>query len=193
MGDGPGPAPGIEGASVLDCTASNEIPPSRFLIDFDLEPLIFTTDVDLGASGRLTASFEVAGGNASQQSGDPCGQSPSYEAPPCARAEETTTITTAAPQFGIDVFDSQLSADPAGAPFTQAGSDPYQLSVQLDMNTASDPLFGLLYPVEPAKDIVVDLPPGFVGNPTGIGQCTSAQLAPTPLPPARPTARLAWA
>ena len=64
-------------------------------------------------------------------------------------------------------------------PFTQAGGHPYAASVSIDFNTLTNPapLRGDLWPVEPVKDVLVDLPPGLVGDPTAAEQCTAAQLA----------------
>ncbi len=40
-------------------------------------------------------------------------------------------------------------------------------------------MIGDLWPVEAVKDVSVDLPPGFVGNPSEVDQCTPSQLAQT--------------
>lgn len=125
--------------------------------------VIVTTEVDSGASGTLTASFELDGGGATTE----------------ATTVDPTRITTAPPEFGVDAFDGQVTADAAGTPFTQAGGHPYAASTSIDFNTLSNPLpiKGQPWPVEPVKDVFVDLPPGFVGDPTGTAQCTLPQLA----------------
>ena len=50
--------------------------------------------------------------------------------------------------------------------------------MSIDFNTLHDPgaLKGRLWPVEPVKDVLADLPPGLVGDPTAAETCTAAQL-----------------
>jgi hypothetical protein len=124
--------------------------------------------VDPGASGVLTSGFAVAGGD---QDGDP--------STPAASTVAPVTITTAPPSFGIAAFDAQVTADVAGTPYTQAAGHPFEASTSIDFNTFRDPdpLKEDLTPVEAVRDIDVDLPPGFFGDPHGLGQCTPAQLA----------------
>ena len=84
--------------------------------------------------------------------------------------------------FGIAAFDGEASADPMGALFTQAGGHPYSLSTYIDFNLRTnpnvDPPEG--WPDEPVKDIVVELPPGLIGNPSGVERCTMIELGGTP-------------
>jgi hypothetical protein len=90
--------------------------------------------------------------------------------------------------YGVKSFDGQVNGNPANCgnpadcPFTQAGGHPYSISTQLAFNTTEanptiDPPFNKLWPAEPEKDVVVDLPPGLIGNPTAVKQCALAQLA----------------
>ncbi len=121
--------------------------------------------VDGGASeGDVVTQFHLAGGGAN----------------PVDQADETA-ISNAPPAFGIDAFDGQVTSDEAGDPFTQAGGHPYEISTAIFFNTINNtiPRKGPLWPVEATKDILVDLPPGLVGNPTVTGnlRCTQAQLS----------------
>jgi hypothetical protein len=79
----------------------------------------------------------------------------------------------------VDAFDGEVDADAAGTPFTQAGGHPYAISTSIDFNTFDnpEPFKGNAWPVEPVKDVFVDLPPGLVGNPTTVAQCSIDQLA----------------
>ena len=125
---------------------------------------VLTVAVDPGATGVLTASFEVSGGGASN----------------IAETADPTSITATAPSFGVDAFDATVASDATGNPFTQAAGHPYAASASIDFNTVTNPnpLIGELWPVEPPKDVLVDLPPGFVGNPgSGAAKCTAAELA----------------
>ena len=84
--------------------------------------------------------------------------------------------------FGIAAFDGSVDATPAGDPFTQAGGHPYAASTIIDFNTVDYPDKGDGWPAEPVKNIDVDLPPGFIGNPTTLSRCRGDQLAPSPVP-----------
>ncbi len=84
--------------------------------------------------------------------------------------------------FGIKTFEvSFLNED--GTPDTQAGSHPYQFVSEFTLNTefkrsvadADSPYIRL--PVAPLRDLKVDLPPGFVGDPNASPKkCTGAEL-----------------
>ena len=116
------------------------------------------------ASGTLTSSFAASGG----------GAAPSAD----ASTVDPVAIEATPRPFGVDAFDGTVS-DAAGAPFTQAGGHPDSATVSIDFNTFTDPapLRGELWPVEPVKDVLADLPPGLVGDPTAAEQCTAAELA----------------
>ena len=112
------------------------------------------------ASGTLTTTFEVSGGNAAP-----------------ASTLDSTRVAASPPGFGVDSFDTQLTDDLAGAPFTQAGGHPYAFETEILLNTLTHPEHGGAWPAGSARDIVVDLPPGLVGDPTVLGQCSAEQLA----------------
>lgn len=130
-------------------------------------PFVVTVAVDPGASGLLTAIFQVSGGGA----------------PAAVATADPTRITTEPPVFGIDAFDQRASADAGGSLSGQAGGRPYGLTTSLDFNSVEapnpsqpSPLKGDPRPVEPVRDVVVDLPPGLLGNPAGIPQCSIVEL-----------------
>ncbi|MGB2694364.1 MAG: hypothetical protein WBD55_04155 [Dehalococcoidia bacterium] len=149
-------------ASVVTCKNSAPADP-KDLATRNGEILI-STDVDPGASGVLTALFDVTGGGA-----------------PSASTADPTTITATPPGFGIDAFDGQVTANASADPFTQAGGHPYAASTAILFNTITNPnpFKGATWPVEAVKDIQVELPPGLVGDPTATGEsrCTLEQLA----------------
>ncbi len=109
-------------------------------------------------------------------------------APP-AETFATTNISDEPSLFGIAAIDGLTTADESGAGYSQAAGHPYSISTRMDFNTKSKavPLIGELWPVQAPKDILVDLPPGLVGNPTGVDQCTASQLANSVGFVARPT------
>ena len=115
------------------------------------------------AAGVVTSAFTLSGGEASA---------------PTASTVEPTTVTTEPPSFGVAAFDGTV-LDAFGAPYRQAGGHPFAATVSLDFNTTTNPhpLKGRLWPVEPVKNVLVDLPPGLVGDPTAAETCTADELA----------------
>jgi hypothetical protein len=78
--------------------------------------------------------------------------------------------------FGVEDYEALLEEE-GGVPSTQAGAHPFQFTTVLGFNVGS--LAAKVEEQEPAalvKDVSVELPPGFVGNPTAIPQCTEAQF-----------------
>jgi hypothetical protein len=137
------------------------------VIDTPIDPthgsaasLTVATDVALDATGVLTASFELSGGGAQTS----------------ATTVEPTEISDVEPGLGFDVFDGRLTASPAGDPFLQAGGHPYSVDTQFLLNTVTHPINGDVWPPVSIKDLTVDLPPGLVGSPTAVEQCTMAEL-----------------
>lgn len=152
---GPGGS-AVAGASVVTCAETDVVPRQGF------RTIRLTVAVDPTAAGSVTSSFQVSGGGAASTS-----------------TVDPTTITATPPGFGVDAFDGQVTAGPAGAPFTQAAAHPFAASTAIDLNTVTNPNppFGPLWPVEPAKDVLVDLPAGFIAAPIVPDRCTAAQLA----------------
>jgi hypothetical protein len=78
--------------------------------------------------------------------------------------------------FGVTSFDGSVT-DEAGSPYTQGGGHPYQVSTRIDFNTRPDPINGsIVIPDEEVKNIKVDLPLGFVGDPRALPTCSEARL-----------------
>lgn len=85
--------------------------------------------------------------------------------------------------FGLAELDT-LTHTPAGGTdpenpnpvqfVGQAGSHP-DSTVMLRLNTKSSP-FGGVIPDGSLRDVVVDLPPGFTGNPTAVPQCSASEF-----------------
>lgn len=149
--------PAIAGATTFTCASPDPISPHLSInatLVVDLEPF---------AAGTLTSSFEVTGGGAAA----------------AASTVDPTTVSSSPASFGIDAFDGQVTADAAGQPDTQAGGHPYAATTWIDFNrfTNPNPALGSAWPVAPVKDVLVDLPPGLVGNPAGVAECTLPELA----------------
>ena len=96
-----------------------------------------------------------------------------------AETIDPVTIASTAPPFGLATLDGTTSADATGAPSTAAAGHPFDSSVSFDLNTVDRPgtVFGDLWPVEPLRDVVAELPAGLVGNPGVAGSCTVDKLA----------------
>jgi hypothetical protein len=81
--------------------------------------------------------------------------------------------------FGFE--DYQLIPENVGGSVdTQAGSHPFQLTSVVTLNTQTPDEQGKPRTVALPKDIVSELPPGLIGNPTPFKQCTDAQFAKQP-------------
>jgi hypothetical protein len=100
-----------------------------------------------------------------------------------ASVSSTSSINGGSAEFGIQAFDA-WATDEDGLPDTQAGSHPYEASTSFDFNTvthynAETEQFGWA----PAgsrggdvRDVRVDLPPGLIGDPNAVPQCTQQQF-----------------
>jgi hypothetical protein len=77
--------------------------------------------------------------------------------------------------FGVEAFSAQV-LNREGQPYTQAGGHPYKLVTNFEFNIGSD-----LHREHGAtdanpKDIITELPPGYIGNVNAIPKCTDAGL-----------------
>jgi hypothetical protein len=163
---GPGGVP-VAGQSAITCTQTNTVLAQDFttvLLDAAIDPS--------AAEGVVTSSVSVSGGGAV-----------------AASTEDPTRITTDPPTFGVDAFDGQVAADASGTPYAQAGGHPYSASTTIDYTTttSTNPLVGQVWPPEPTKDVVVDLPPGLIVNPTATATCTVGELANSEVVVPKPT------
>jgi hypothetical protein len=120
--------------------------------------------VQAGASGVLTSLFEVKGGDSSE---------------PSHSLTDPTTVSAETPSFGLEAFDVQNTADAFGTTFSQAGGHPFGSATTVVLRARTKPGFlnGPGVPVEPAKDIVAELPPGFIANASAAAKCELVQLA----------------
>ena len=168
----------VPGSQTFTCHYTGLITTQAHSVSNNTRAFVVNATVAPGASGVLTATFHVAGGEPAD--GDPSTPSAGTVAP--------ATITPASPSFGIAAFDAQVLGDASGTPFTQAGGHPFAATTWIDFNTLKnpDPLKGNLRPVEAPKDVEVDLPAGFSGDPSGVSQCTLPQLSKAELGKSRP-------
>jgi uncharacterized repeat protein (TIGR01451 family) len=112
--------------------------------------------VPVGLSGTAQDEVEVAGGGALQ----------------VAKADIPATFSPIAAGLGYANASAWLS-NPDGTIDTQAGSHPYALTVAFALNNE---VVGSEHQVTPtggeARTLDVKLPPGLVGNPTAVPECS---------------------
>jgi len=126
-----------------------------------------TTMVDPSASGTLNGSIEVSGGGTSDDFTQPF-----------------TLIVGPSGPFAIKAFDIGMGDTPVGLPSTRAGSDPTTVTTGVRILSEAQTNFDLpspnlvvTAPTESFRDVIVHVPPGFVGNPTATpSRCTPNQL-----------------
>ena len=86
------------------------------------------------------------------------------------------TISGQPAEAGIASFFSE-SFDAGGRPSTQAGGHPYSQQTAFIVNTVRSSK-GVIVPAGSLRDLSVDLPPGFAGNPLSTPRCPQGFLAP---------------
>jgi hypothetical protein len=135
--------------------------------------LEFTVNVDAGVEeGLYPVELTVEGGGA----GGPI--------------SETYQIRVGGPQLGFGPVPESVVAgafDAAGTPYTQAGGHPADGTASFSLATKlQDPAdkpasdfrrwVEAIAPVGTPKDIVTELPPGFVGNPAAAPMCSGTEV-----------------
>jgi hypothetical protein len=79
-------------------------------------------------------------------------------------------------RFGLEGYEV-LPESAGGLIDTQAGSHPFQITNIDTFNSTTPNREGLPQSVGLTKDVVAELPAGFIGNPTPFAQCTDLQFA----------------
>ncbi len=165
-GEGPISSYSCSGTSVVRCEVPGEY--STIAPDRALQLIVYVT-VEEGVSGALPDVATVSGGGA-----------------PEASTSGEAQVSSAPASFGPASFDLYIGGVD-GTPDTQAGGHPFELTTTVAMNSklAQDPS-GSLRPAgaSDVKDVILDLPLGVVGSTLSAPQCTIAQLAAEPRPPA---------
>jgi hypothetical protein len=150
----PGPSCSISSEAVT-CTTAAAIRPG-----FTLSAEI-AVDTEAGLAGTPSAEATVSGGGAAP-----------------AKAAIATAVTSASPGFDFLPGDSGLASrltEADGSPAGLAGSHPYQLTASLGfpIEKGGEQLFSHGH----SRDVLVDLPHGFVVTPTATPElCTEEQL-----------------
>ncbi len=153
------------------CTYSSVLQPGQRLA------MIVQVAVAPGAVGPVTNSVLVSGGGA-----------------PGVSASVTTAIGTEAESlaepFGLAAVGAEVTGL-NGLTDAQAGDHPYEATVSFSLNTAEGTQYpeyyntagGLHGLAAQTKDVIVDVPQGFVGDPTVVEKCPEYDIAAENCPP----------
>ncbi len=145
----------------------------RVLVPGEIVDMYIYVSVEPGLSGSMTNAVQVSGGGA---------------ATPTV-ASFQNTVSSTAPTPGLSSFSLTLSG-PEGGLDMQAGDHPAAATTSFQFANAFNPSFRgnsqsvgkgehEKFPnVQDVKDIVVDLPPGFVGDTQVATQCDERELEP---------------
>ena len=89
---------------------------------------------------------------------------------PGVSAKQSLIVGAAPTPFGVSTYEMRPEEEGGGVA-TQAGSHPFQLTTTLGLNETFEGK-----PIGLAKDLHFKLPPGLIGNPTSVAQCSLAQF-----------------
>ncbi len=153
--------PGKPGESTIECTSKGSIPRHTFA-----RGMVVGVNVSPSAEGELYAFATVEGGGSATP----------------VTAVEPTTISSEAAHFGIGPasFTPDFFKSDGLTPVREAGAHPDLFITPFDFNSVrADTAEAAPEQKSSAARIhtlTVDTPPGFIGNPTAVGECTQAQL-----------------
>ncbi len=174
-GEGGGSTPvGIDGvAEFIHCGILGQTVTCTYdgpLLAYERFMIAIDVGVEPGA-GTGTSEVDVSGGGA---------------APVVWRRALALGSSPAA--FGAENYELTPEEE-GGAPDTQAGSHPFQLTTTLTFNDKTAPVFEVgrgevlpeVQPVALTKDLRFNVPPGLVGNPTPLPKCNLSVFSKNPL------------
>jgi hypothetical protein len=168
--------PGPADSTKITCTTTDSIP--RHSNDYRVR-----VEVNVNASGGvLNTTAKLEGGGAATP----------------RTAVEPTTISPEPPGFGIfgPSFKPDFFESDAATPVREAGAHPDLFTVPFDFNMVSSLTpthFGSRKQKAPegtVRDLHVDTPPGFLGNPTAVSECSQAEFTLNSCPPSSQVGRL---
>jgi hypothetical protein len=167
--------PGSPGDKSFICTSKAPIPAHLFY-----DKLALSVDVAPGASGEPVASAKVEGGGAVS-----------------ASTKEPTPISSQPAGFGIFApsFTPDFFRSDGLTPEREAGAHPELFTIPFDFNSVDLPNAPgsegrAKVESETIRDLRVDTPPGFIGNPTVVGDCSQAAFVVNDCPPSSLVGRI---
>jgi hypothetical protein len=155
--------PGSVGDTTITCTGTTPVPRYSYAGRVGIQ-----VKVAKKAAENLLTTAEVSGG----------------AAPNLASAEEPTHVSADDPGFGIIApsFVPDFFSEDGVTTEREASAHPDLLTVPFDLTSVrvAEPPGGPNLPVrvenESLRDLQADLPPGFVGNPSALGECRQAEF-----------------
>jgi hypothetical protein len=144
--------PGGPGESTVVCTSSASTPALEVT-----NAVKVPVEVEQSAPANLSVPVTIEGGNASGAA---------YQLP--------IVISNQQAPFGVQAFWAG-AFDANGNPETQAGAHPFSAQTFFLLNTVRATT-GKIVPSGDSRNVRVDLPPGFLGNPLVTQRCPQAQL-----------------
>lgn len=156
----------VSAGSVVECTTTfGSIP--RHAVN---RTLVIDVNVAPAMSGEVLLSATVEGGGAVD---------PATDVELTSISPEPAGFGIVAPSFRPDFFRID-----GLTPVREAGAHPELMTVPFDFNTISVPgMIDQKIANQRIRDLRVELPPGFVGNPTAVGECTPTRLSLGACPP----------
>ncbi|HUC08090.1 MAG TPA: hypothetical protein VMR96_08370 [Solirubrobacterales bacterium] len=152
--------PGSAGEASFTCTTSDLVPRHRLT-----RKLILVVNVAEGAADPRTVAAKLKGGGASNE----------------AKDKELIHVSSQPAGFGIppETFVPDFFRLDGFTPERESGAHPDLATFPFDLNSISREDDGQAFDeqkveAETIRDLRVDLPPGFVGAPTAIGECSPA-------------------
>ncbi|HEU4462481.1 MAG TPA: hypothetical protein VFR75_07810, partial [Solirubrobacterales bacterium] len=150
-------SPGGAGNSFVSCTHAGTIGALK-----SPESLRLPLQVNSSAAPESSVTVEISGGGAAP---DPSSRNV-YQVP--------ITVSEEDAQPGIQALWAE-AWDADGQTSVLAGAHPNAAGTMFLVNTVRVPS-GFIKPAGDPRDIVVDLPPGFVGNPMATDRCPASQV-----------------
>jgi hypothetical protein len=148
--------PGGAGEATITCTTEASV---RSLHAASANGISIPIEIQSPALLNTTVPVELSGG----------GSKPSVFQLPVVVSKEQASFGVAA------AWAASFEAD--GSPSVQAGGHPYDSAAYFMLNTVRLGN-GAIAPAGDSKDVVVDLPPGFVGNPLAGPRCPQSLVFP---------------
>ncbi len=92
-------------------------------------------------------------------------------------------IAPSAHAFALKDLDAAFT-NQDGSVATQAGAHPFAQTTSLGLETRVEPETGVVVPDGDAKNLIVSLPPGLVGDPNAVPRCSGIEFLQEKCPPA---------
>jgi hypothetical protein len=148
--------PGSSGESIVTCTSTQTVGPITLAT-----PVLAPVEVESPSASTSSAAVEVSGGAVSN---------------PSDIVQMPIVISSNPATPGVQAFWGG-AFDDEGNPSTQAGGHPASAPTEFAINTVRSRT-GQVIPAAESKDVVVDLPSGFLGNPLVTSRCPQNYLVP---------------